>query len=83
MKSKTIKIMGCNTCDEVSLSILRDNEGNDYVSMTAWHKHPGGGHYIQQIDLWTSEDNDMELLERIIDDISLTTAEHFAKSYTL
>lgn len=83
MEMRIIKIKGCKTCNEVLAYLDRNDQGEDFVKLVAWHKTKNGD-FIQtaEIDCCKS-DNDRLMMKNYISDISDFTANAFANSMLL
>lgn len=78
MKMKIIKIKGCKTCNEVLLFLDRNEQGDEFVKLVAWHKTKDG-ELIQTAEVdYSKGENDTEMNKRIIDDFSEFSANVFA-----
>jgi hypothetical protein len=77
MRTKLIKIKDCDTCKEVLITIIRDSDNNDFLSIQAWHLR-------DKELLFQFEEiyfNNNILLECFVDDFSKLSAEIFAGSF--
>jgi hypothetical protein len=82
VRTKIINISGCETCKEVTLIVQRDEEGTDYIEITAWHEVEEGITHFQQarVDFNEFEDQDA-FMESYIKDFSEHSANTFANSF--
>lgn len=77
MKSKILKIENCNTCEEVTLLLSRRSDEENFIEISAWHKK-------EDVDFFQVEEihsDDIKLLEGIINDFSIDSAESFARNF--
>ena len=80
MTHKTIKIQGCKTCKEVHIFLDRNDNGEDFVRLLAWHETKDGL-FIQfaEADVCKSDNNSL-MMRRYIADFSEMSANEFAGS---
>ena len=83
MTHKTIKIKGCKTCSEVHVFLDKDDNGDCFVRLLAWH-YTKDGLFIQEgeMDICKS-DNDLLMMQRYIADFSELSANEFANSFKI
>jgi hypothetical protein len=79
MRNKIFNITGCATCNEVLITIMRDVDSNDYVSIQAWHYAEVDDCWYYQIENIDFDNN--SLMESYICDFSELSATNFAKSF--
>lgn len=77
MRTKLIKIEDCDTCKEVLITIMRDDNSNDYVLIQAWHLRDEES-LLQVEKIYFSYNT---LLECFVSDFSELSAEFFAGSF--
>jgi hypothetical protein len=82
MTHKTINIKGCKTCNEVHIFLDRNNNGEDFVRLLAWHNIKDGL-IIQsgEVDVCKS-DKDNLMMRRYIADFSEISANEFANNFS-
>lgn len=80
MTHKTIKIQGCKTCKEVHIFLDRNENGEDFVRILAWH-NTKDGLTIQsaEADVFGLTNNIL-MMQRYIADFSEMSANEFALS---
>lgn len=80
MTQRIIKIKGCKTCKQVLVFLDRNDSGEEFVTVMAWHLHEGVK-FIQQMEIsCCKSDLDSLMNERVISDFSDTTANTFVNS---
>lgn len=81
MKIRKIEIKGCETSKEVLLFIERDDDGEDFVKLVAWHTDKDGEELIQLHEL--KDFPNMLMMERFIADFSECSANEYANSFQI
>lgn len=80
MKIRIIKIVGCKTCKEVLLFLERNENGEEFVRIIAWHTTKYGD-FIQSAEVDYSKSGiDTLMNKRIIADFSEDSANEFANA---
>lgn len=80
MKSKTLNIKGCKTCKQVNIALSRDEDGIDYIELSAWHEQENEGDQYQYQEIHS---DDRDLLSQIIANFTELMAARWASSFTL
>jgi hypothetical protein len=80
MKQKLLKIEGCDTAKEVLVQVMRNEDGSDFIQISAWHKYENED-YIQTLSV-EYEENTPLMMERFVCDFSEVSANEFANSMT-
>lgn len=75
---KIINIKGCKTCKQLLIAICRDDEGNDFVELAAWHEDKDGVLYYQIENV--TFDNEI-MARRYIADFQEISANEFVNSF--
>ena len=79
MKFRIIEDLDGNTCSELMLMIYRDNDGDDFVRLLAWHTDEEGCSMLQEMDLYGAESH--ETMENLIKDYSRESALEFINGF--
>lgn len=83
MLFKTILIKGCPTCKAVHVFLDRNDGGEDFVRLLAWHETENGL-FIQtmEADVFSKNkgDNSLTMMQRYIADFSEMSANEFANT---
>jgi hypothetical protein len=75
--SKTIPVKTTTGCIEVLLSKQRDDEGDDYVQIIAWHKNAEGEFFSQEESVIIDE----FMIPCFIMDFSEASAQRFVQEF--
>jgi len=79
---RIIDIKGCKTCNKVLIFKERNDNGEDYAKIVAWHKTENGEMYQEDTFDGGGAHNDV-LIKAFIDNFSEFSANEFANDFNL
>jgi hypothetical protein len=80
-KFRIIPISGCDTCKEVLLFIERNDNGEDYLKIIAWHTFEDGDEYIQVDEFDSASDTNDQIIHAMLSDFSEKSALGFSLEF--
>lgn len=77
-RHRIIAIEGVPSCGSLLIAMFRDDDGDDYVELSAWHKFPEREPVFQIEKLYFDSDS---MSEKFIKDYSIGSAEVFVSNF--
>ncbi len=81
IRFRIVNIKGCKTSEQVLLMIERNDNGEDYLKIVAWHLKDDEWFYQEETFDGAGTTNDL-IVQRMLLDFSEVSANEFANSFT-